>query len=1030
MLRDRFAHLRIQDSDSDSDDAHERTQRPVLDAPNLAVAGTDPIRPVHQDPIFPKSENPQVLVPPTSDIMRREEVPNPFEKDYVIKQEATAPPDHEVNIIKTSTSSEKDIANQSCKQSFNVANSPTPLSGGSFPQDVQEKRGPPKRRSIDSFTGSEKSKHGRKGSGSVNQSITATNEKVKSTGQLSSAKESLLEEQTQGQNINVKMSNQKEDNRKEEVSSLVGELQGVIAEEGTKKNSNSNNLQVQPFSTPMMDSNTNEVKMILSEKYWEKTYGFDPSKRGLPLFVAVEHCPPKNPGASSRLPQRNSLRVASEGPSSIRSSQNRSTKNSMLTAEDDLFIPDELHPTTHNDTVQQEGSALIVEDIPVTCADGNNKVDVLNNTDLALNAEGVGNDVKRDSIKECKSSVHGSVCEQVSFKKNQDDPFGDGDVNNEQEPNASKEEKNIQRLPSRNENSTDLSKVLGSDQSGNLIQKDENDQNLEKSNLSLSDVKINATVKENLSNDASPGASAEKDKNVKRDSQNLQLGNGNIEENGGVINMTPLTIGNLGKLNGNESGIVEVEEENGDISYSESSLFMSCISMPTADMREIMRDRKLSKEGMKAIYRQKNQGRLQESIIPPFHRRLLLDMEEIRERDRRIVARSIEEYTFQPKTSGRRASRLPQRLQKSFGAAAAAPPPPPETVTELRAASQERSRSTSRRKLEAKPLPTFKPEISKYARETQRSAIPYHERLYTPKPASPGDGTGLSNSHSPQGSPRMADLIEGSNSQLFRPDISPRARAIENGNPFHHRLYPSREELERRRAKSQSPPVSPRRSSPQRGNVQISPRLLERPVPPDVPSYPFHPEISPRAKVIENSRPFHQRLYPEKEILQRRAASQSPPVSPRRSSPQRGPVQISQRLLDRPAPPPDTTTYSFRPEISPRARSISRQGPFYERLYQTKEEKEHQEELQQEYNAAFIPSFHPNITERGQRAYENDDGVRRNVVKRLSKPKEIHPPPLDPSLSFHPVITSKARVKKTRNSNSDPQLLINGTGAY
>ncbi|KAH9598925.1 hypothetical protein LSM04_004017 [Trypanosoma melophagium] len=1124
MLRDRFAHLRIQDSDSDSDDAR-RTTRPqesAFSAP--AVAETGYVSQVLQQTIT-KSESSQVVLQPAEDIMSREEMPKqsakdciripesagsskkvsvrnkstPSERDVITKSQATAPSEsevnrkristpsekdivrrsdliasykREVNLIKVSTPSERDFTKENSKQLYNVLDPPITPSGGSFSQGVQERRGPPKRGSINSLTASERSKQGKEESGSVNLLMIAQNKEAKLTGHLSSAKEDLVEEQTQGQTINIGLSSQKEDNREEEVSSPVRGLQDVGSGEKREKKGNSEIQQSQSASTPLSDSKSKAAEILLSEKYWEKTYGFDPSKRGLPLFVAVEHCSPKNPGAGSRLPQRNSLRVNSEGPCSVRSSQNKSVNNNIIASEHDLLIPEVFRPSGYNDIHQQEESGFtgcpLVEDTTMMDTDGKSTIVGVHNADRTLSAEEVRKYAKGDSIKEgisksSKNSVHGSACEKVPSRKEQVDAFiedevefkekyeGDhgGDGNNKEKSDVSKVEEKNQLLPSDDKNVIHSPNSVVADQGENLIEKDENHQKLENGNLSVSDVMNNARAKEHLLNGTSHHAFPEekendvKEQNSQEEVDNshplregaLQNENGMVENNGEVLSPNELTLGNIEKLTGDESGMAGIEILNNEVSYTESSLFMSCISMPTADMRDMMRRQKFSRHYVQPNYRQRNQSRAQNSSLPPYHRRLLLDLEEKRERDRKMVERSIEEYTFQPKTSGRRSGRLPHRVHKpaeaSVSASASASGPLPIT-TETREALQERSRAGSRRIPGEEPLPSFKPEISKYARETQRPAIPYHERLYTPKPVSLGpDGVVLSNGDSPQLSPRMVDLIESSNFVLFRPDISPRARAIANGNPFHQRLYPSKEELERRRAKSQSPPVSPRRPSPQRGSVQISPRLLERPAPPpEVPSYSFRPEISPRAKNIENVHPFHQRLYPEKELLKRRAKSQSPPVSPRRPSPQRGSVQISPRLLERPAPPPEVPSYSFRPEISPRAKSISRQGPFYERLYQLKDEKDHQEGLQNDSNSAFISSFHPNITERGQHAYENDDGVRRNVVKRLSKPKEVFSPPFDPSLTFHPMITMKAKMKKQRNSNSNPQLLINGASEY
>ncbi|RNF24330.1 hypothetical protein TcG_00815 [Trypanosoma cruzi] len=403
-----------------------------------------------------------------------------------------------------------------------------------------------------------------------------------------------------------------------------------------------------------------------------------------------------------------------------------------------------------------------------------------------------------------------------------------------------------------------------------------------------------------------------------------------------------LTVESLRKFNARSFEGTHWERYKEGEEYTDSSLYKTCLSPGTTEAGSFRMGKGLPRRF--AGYNDCGGASLrrQELAIPPFHRRLILDMEEKFRREKRSMEHSLNEYTFHPRTTCTPRGHLPQRRRNPTNGGS--------TESPCQSLAMTPARSSARHKVLEEPLPTFKPEISKFARETQRPKIPYHERLYSsrPSPARAGPGGAL-NGTSPHLSPRMAELIDGATPPLFRPEISPRAKAIENGAPFYERLYQVKADVE-----------------PSREGKSLM---------------------------------------------------QSPPISPRRPT---RPIQLSPRLLERPAPPAETPPYSFHPQISPRAMSMESHGPVYERLYPIKDERSAILQRQEKKFEDFLASFQPSIAERSNGTNADSRVMGRDVVRRLTEHREQSQRYVDPSLTFHPFITQKARDLKNDNSAALP----------
>ncbi|KEG14056.1 hypothetical protein DQ04_00641000 [Trypanosoma grayi] len=1214
MLADRFSHLRVYDSDSDSD-IPQRFRQPSggpLPGTMDAVKEKGPMTPVGGISNKPDT---QQAVTSTKEKSASQLQATPSERQPVNMPAGTALPEGQ------SVSQLRATAPRSEGASL-IA------SGNSSAVRFPEKKGASKKQST-STTETEKVKPHRETSTLVVAPIRPSgvaDESSTPAPLLGSSKETGTVEEIRLQ------SNKSTENEREvqvrcekQVTPTSGRTQAGASKDESRGNRGAPVHETQPPPTrTATNPTTKETKGIISKKYWEDTYGYDPSKRGLPLFVAVEHCPPKKILARSDLRRPDSLPSKTAVPIGTASNQNQSMKKNVYTTEEVVPAIEESAVTDHDSRLlveehqvgespqlnENDGALLKDEDAakllsntePSESAEldqkhrrhqrkgSRKKSDASHSTipietaaqEVPANNEPVINSVRQEDEKSCLTEEDGqqglqmvNMPEVVSLnskndvdivsnaqagasgslsrrdkhhRKNvksdagnsivsgnvatQDVPVDDKRVENsvkqDEKVHLTGEERkrdlqaiNMPEVASMNNQSVaDSSSVLRASQSGGLprrerghrksaksdvdnsivseqlvaqgdtvnkelaantirsegegsnctekhghrnsaavaktpemdsinqknnensLLKAQADQSVDRNNKNRSQQK---SLKSNVSNSVASGVIEAQEVQVcevptastlqhtesvsKRSSQQIErdrksmsadvthMINGKNEANKGLPHFSELTVDSLRRIAGDPHAEMGEGEPGHEMVYTDSSLFQTCISLPTEDARRSRRNRTTSNSYVDPHGRRRTPRKNRVSAIPPFQRRLLHDMEEKKRRDHNEIERSLGEYTFHPQTGTPEHGRLPRRRHTPAGGTRA------QHYNSARAATPHVP--YHRAVIMEEPLPTFKPEISKYARETQRSNIPYHERLYTPRAVSPQveEWGGPLNGQSPQLSPRMMELIDGAYPPLFHPDISPRAKAIETNGPFYERLYPTKEELERRRHTEhdvQSPTTTPRRS-PCRAS-HVSPRLLERPSPPaNVVPYSFRPEISPRAMSIENPRPFYERLYPEKaELEQRHARGVSPPVSPRRSP--RRVTQLSPRLLERAPPPPDTHPYSFHPEISPRAMSMERHGPVYERLYPSKEEREEHQRLQERYG--LPPSFRPSITERGHRAFDNDGEVRKNVVRRLTERKESPQRPFDPSLTFHPFITLKAKSIRRGDTSSGSRTLF------
>lgn len=454
--------------------------------------------------------------------------------------------------------------------------------------------------------------------------------------------------------------------------------------------------------------------------------------------------------------------------------------------------------------------------------------------------------------------------------------------------------------------------------------------------------------------------------------------------------ISPLTLQNVGR-HIRESGGVHKGYTARRCYSSESSLFKSCVSLNTDPKTASPRKRSVRRGGGRQIERT---GRaLQRLNIPAYHRRLIIDMHQkgISERQAEEGSNSDDwlhtagmgrRYSVSPERSARLGGhdRLPQRRYHSTidGNRYGYSP---------RGASNDRlpERRRSKRGEDYRKEHTYKPTISKFAQALPRSDVPCHERLYSARPSvqrnKNADGEDY---EAPALSPRLQEFVNNSSFELFRPHISKRARALEVEAPFYDRLHPSKEELARKRPEEPKPVSTPRVSTSR--PISISPRLLARREPPPPESLPsFRPMITPRAKGVECSKPFYDRLHPSKEQRARKQKEEEPKSAPPRTSPRRA-VSVSQRLLEPHQPPPyEKYDPSFRPEISPRARALERDGPFHKRLYLTPYELEEAHALHRRRQFESSCNFQPEIVELMRQNYD-----AKKVKRGTSKPVKAH----------------------------------------
>ncbi|RNF03039.1 uncharacterized protein Tco025E_08257 [Trypanosoma conorhini] len=718
------------------------------------------------------------------------------------------------------------------------------------------------------------------------------------------------------------------------------------------------------------------VRRVLEEKYWEKTHGFDPSKRGMPLFLALEHSPSKSAPMRSKPPERGVLKAEAGAVSALEPPQGEPEQKSLESASEKKLLDEELAMASHHDWLPKEETVGIEEPAITMPSVAPVKDEGPGGSQSIAQASQSGEAHQRriqhmgnasggaGEGKESNASDKVAVPEEAPSEKQKTATHSESEVEANvggkqtlytegNQPFLSEPIEEAQGFPSTTKSGLKSPCNIHASEYADSVNMYQSNQGSVRSNMSHS---ITGSRHRGNTEGAIHGDEAwakqalPMNGEVRRGSLTGRLethaleggaapeGNEPPITSEGPPHTSELTAEVLRNYFSNNFAVTSGGERAEGVEYTDSSLYKTCLSAGTNDGGSLRGRRKLPKRYAAPNCSGMVSSTRPDPVIPPFHRRLLLDMEEKMDREKRTLEHSLNEYTFHPQTAAVPHGRLPQRRHKPTNAGGLSESPHQSSP----AISQS---LPSRRIVMEDPLPTFTPEISKFAREAPRSNLPYHERLYTPKAALPRAGTaGVSKGHSLDLSPRMLELIDNSTPPLFHPTISPLAMSIENGAPFHERLYQTKEEMERRRsggAPVQSPTVSPRRSP---RNIKLSPRLLQRP-----------------------------------------------------------------------PPPPETLPYSFHPEISPRARSMEANAPVHQRLYPTKEERSAVLERQQKKFDEFLASFQPSITDRGSRAYEGSGVVRRNVVRRLTEPREQPQQFVDPALTFHPFITQKARDLKTGN---------------
>ncbi|EKF32938.1 hypothetical protein MOQ_003202 [Trypanosoma cruzi marinkellei] len=736
----------------------------------------------------------------------------------------------------------------------------------------------------------------------------------------------------------------------------------------------------EPLPAPADDAGRAAVKRFLEEKYWEKTHGYDPFKRRMPLFVAIEHCPPKKVPVISNLPERNALEANPEVVRVEEPCQHEVEQNYPDSEGVGKFLGEELAVASPDDRLLKEESDGVAVPVPnmasVVSVDDDHPGDMLSGTQPAESGEIRGAPRKHhgeayeggsqmgESIITDENVLQEAAASEVRTSATKLKKEMEGD---EKEERSSFMEGGQSHLPGQVD---DASKVLLShkaalnspgnpqeNESAESLKLDENNQRSIRSNgsnfIAESDQKgpsergpdeeILLAKEELLMNDGINVDSLREKREVQSANESaVQENNKTPNKSKEPLQTSELTVESLQKFNAKNFEGTHWERYKEGEEYTDSSLYKTCFSPGTTDAGNLWMGKALPRRfagynGCGGV-----NPRRQESGIPAFHRRLILDMEEKFQREKRSMEQSLKEYTFHPRTAGTPRGNLPRRRRNLTNDGSTESPSQSLPMTP--------ARSSARQKVSEEPLPTFKPEISKFARETQQSKIPYHERLYSPKPspAQAGPGGAL-NGTSPRLSPRMVELSDGATPPLFRPEISPMAKAIENGAPFYERLYQIKAEVE------------PGREG--------------------------------------------------------KSLRQSPPISPRRPT---RPIQLSPRLLERHAPPTETITYSFHPKISPRAMSMEAHGPVYERLYPIKDERSAILQRQEKKFEDFLASLQPSIAERSNGANASSRVMGRDVVRRLTEPREQSPRYVDPSLTFRPFITQKARDLKNGNSTALP----------
>nr|CCD13497.1 unnamed protein product [Trypanosoma congolense IL3000] len=477
--------------------------------------------------------------------------------------------------------------------------------------------------------------------------------------------------------------------------------------------------------------------------------------------------------------------------------------------------------------------------------------------------------------------------------------------------------------------------------------------------------------------------------------------------------VSPLTLINVGKHVRESGGMTKGFTARPDC-RSDSSGFKSCVSLTSSAPAPSRNRRNVYTPRSKRI--EETGKALQKLNIPAYHRRLILDLHQRNITERYAAGNMVEDwmsapymeagYSMSPEKWGRNGASPEQSAR--YGISPAASPRAGYDYSQRRNYSvtaggrhEHHPRSAfNSRSPERAPYgmdnkmgnePSYKPVISNYARRLRRSRIPCHERLYSARPASrrAKDSPG-GDDETPPSTPRKQDLASKSDFELFRPHISKRARALSFAEPFYSRLHPPKRE------RVPSPPPEPPKPVPRLSSmkpIRVSARLLRRPTPPPPDSPPsFRPKISARARSVEPGRPFYDRLHPGKveRPPKQKAKQTTPRVSPRRSMSRRSTPAIPERLLEPPPPPPyEKYDPTFRPEISPRARALERDEPFYKRLYLTPFELEEAHALQKRRQFEHACNLQPDISERGRQAY-NEKKLRRGPSKPIKAHRERH----------------------------------------
>ncbi|KAH8605643.1 hypothetical protein ERJ75_001612200 [Trypanosoma vivax] len=384
----------------------------------------------------------------------------------------------------------------------------------------------------------------------------------------------------------------------------------------------------------------------------------------------------------------------------------------------------------------------------------------------------------------------------------------------------------------------------------------------------------------------------------------------------GIPPFSELTMSNVRRHAQQFPGARHPFANHGQSFSEESSQFRSCVSQDAMSLEnacDILQMR-LSK-------RLRYDGAREQRASMPSHQRQAKNMAEGGVRGRKTVDADVDNYVSKMraglKTDGR--GRGPQPWPGRAGR--------PGTSGHPATARHSLSGPPGRRviqpsRLEEELKLTFRPNISKYAHALPRNQVPCHQRLYTPRDVTPRRRTvGITDDQMPPPSSRVRELMDSMNCVLFQPNISRRAKAIENEKKFSDRLYPAKEleRLRRDKARSQSPGCSPRRSP------AISPhpslrhtREVERA------ERSFRPAISPRARRMEYGEPFYERLYPCKEsrMDEHDREANTPCNSPRQAA--REGRAVSPRHSARPGRPSERAVPSFRPDISPRSEASRR----------------------------------------------------------------------------------------------------------